>query len=498
MNQMAPATTENLVDGAPFPADPAATLLIDGVWRSTTSTFEVVDPATLEVIGVAADGGADEAREALDAAFRAFASWRSEPAEVRSGYLRQAAMEIRRNSELLARLMTSENGKPLVEARGEILRGAAMLEWSAEEGRRAYGRITPSSASGPGLVLSSPVGPALAITPWNFPASMLMRKIGLSLAAGAPVVVKPAEQTPLIAVAVARLINDVGLPPGVLNVITTARPADVANALLDDTRLRKVSFTGSTEVGLSLIRSTDSRLRRVSLEMGGHSPAIVFPDAEMSITVASIMAAKFANAGQSCIAINRLYVHRDVHEELLSLLVSKVAEMRLGHGATEGITTGPLIDFSSLEKVERHVGDAVERGAKVIVGGHRWTADRAELRGAFYEPTILTGVDDTMQISHEETFGPVLPVYTFDDEDDVIARANNTAYGLAAYVFASDFRRIWTAIEGLDFGVIGVNDPAPNRPELPFGGMKNSGQEREGGVEGIDAYLDTKSVAIRL
>jgi succinate-semialdehyde dehydrogenase / glutarate-semialdehyde dehydrogenase len=475
-----------------------AQLLIDGEWRDGSATFDVLDPATLDVIGQAADGDPADALVALDAAAKAFASWRSVTAEARGAYLHGGAEAIRANAESLAALMTSENGKPLGEARGEIMGSARMLDWAAEEGRRANGRVTPAGPAGPGLVMRNPIGPALAITPWNFPASMLMRKVGLALAAGCPVIAKPAEQTPLIATELIRLINDTGLPAGVLQSITTSRPAEVVGALLADGRLRKVSFTGSTDVGLGLLRSTTDTLRRTSLEMGGHSPAIVFDDADLDAAAAGVVAGKFANAGQSCIAVNRLYVHRSVHDEFMTSLLDEVARLRVGPGAAQGTTVGPLIDSSGLAKVERHVADAVARGATVAAGGHRWTPDAPELRGAFFEPTVLTGVDDTMLISSEETFGPVLAVYVFDSDDDVVERANNSAYGLAAYVFSNDLGRVWRTVDRLEFGVIGVNEPFPVRPELPFGGMKNSGQEREGGSEGIDAYLETKAVAIRI
>jgi succinate-semialdehyde dehydrogenase/glutarate-semialdehyde dehydrogenase len=475
-----------------------AQLLIDGEWRDGSGTFDVLDPATLDVIGHAADADPADALVALDAATKAFASWRSVTAEARGAYLHMAAEAIRANAESLAALMTSENGKPLGEARGEIMGSARMLDWAAEEGRRANGRVTPAGPAGPGLVMRTPVGPVLAITPWNFPASMLMRKVGLALAAGCPVIAKPAEQTPLIATELIRLVNDTGLPAGVLQSITTSRPAEVVGALLADGRLRKVSFTGSTDVGLGLLRSTTDTLRRTSLEMGGHSPAIVFDDADLDAAAAGVVAGKFANAGQSCIAVNRLYVHRSVHDAFMTRVLDEVARLRVGSGATQGTTVGPLIDSSGLAKVERHVADAVARGATVAAGGHRWTPDAPELRGAFFEPTVLTGVDDTMLISSEETFGPVLAVYVFDSDDDVVERANSSAYGLAAYVFSNDLGRVWRTVDRLEFGVIGVNEPFPVRPELPFGGMKNSGQEREGGSEGIDAYLETKAVAIRI
>jgi succinate-semialdehyde dehydrogenase / glutarate-semialdehyde dehydrogenase len=480
------------------PHDPSATLLIDGEWLAGDSTFDVVDPATLEIVGRAADAGAGQARTALDAAARAAETWRSVDAETRAGYLRGAATAIRAHLETLAARLTAESGKPLAEARGELLSCTRMLEWAAEEGRRANGRVTPPGPNGPGLVVRAPVGPVLAITPWNFPASMMVRKVGLALAAGAPIIVKPAEQTPLIAAALIRLINSTGLPAGVLQLLTTSRPAEVAGALLDDARLRKVSFTGSTEVGLGLVRATGSQLRRFSLEMGGHSPAVVFADADLETAAAGVVTAKFANAGQSCIAINRLYVHRSVQDEFVARLVRKVAGLKVGHGAERGVTIGPLIDSASLAKVEKHVEDAIRRGACVVAGGRPGAPDRPDLKGAFFQPTILTGADDSMLISTEETFGPVLPVFAVDDDEEALARANATEYGLAAYVFGTDLTRLWRALDRLNFGVIGVNEPVPLRPELPFGGMKNSGQEREGGSEGIEAYLETKSVAIRL
>lgn len=475
-----------------------ATLLIDGTWRSVDTVFDIVDPATLEVIGQAADAGPEEAHEALAAADRAFRTWRTSAAEDRAGHLRAAAARIREQQDDLADLLSRENGKPLSEARGEILASARMLDWAAEEGRRAYGRVTPPSANGPGLVLKVPVGPVLAIAPWNFPASMLVRKLGLALAAGAVIIAKPAEQTPLIATALVQILQETGLPAGVLQQITTSRPAETVGALLADRRLRKISFTGSTEVGLGLVRATGTHLRRISLEMGGHSPAIVFADADLEAAAAGVAAAKFANAGQSCTAVNRLYVHRDVHDEFLTLLLDKVSALKVGRGTAPGTTTGPLIDEDGLAKVEAHVRDAVSKGAKAVVGGHRWSPDGPVLKGAFFEPTVLTGVDDTMLIGSEETFGPVLPVFVFDTDEEAIERANSTDYGLAAYVYAAGLSRVWQAVDGLDFGIIGMNEPAPVRPELPFGGMKNSGQDREGGSEGIEAYLETKSVAIKL
>ncbi|MFD2472988.1 aldehyde dehydrogenase family protein [Amycolatopsis silviterrae] len=478
-----------------MPDTAAATLLIDGRWQSAPATFDVVDPASLAVLGQAADAGPDQARDALAAAARAARGWAETDPETRGGYLRAAAAGIRARQNELAALLSRENGKPLAEANGELAGAARMLEWAAEEGRRAYGRVTPANAAGPGLVLRAPVGPVLAITPWNFPASMLIRKVGLALAAGCPVIAKPAEQTPLIATALLGIVQETGLPAGVLQSLTTTRPAELVGALLADRRLRKVSFTGSTEVGLGLLRQTGDILRRTSLEMGGHSPAIVFEDADLEAAAAGVVTGKFFNAGQSCTAVNRLFVHESVRDDLLSLIEKKTAALKVGRGDAEGTNVGPLIDEAGLAKVENQVADAVGKGARVLVGGSRWT-DSA-LPGHFFEPTVLDGVTPDMLISHEETFGPVLAVATFRTDDEAVDLANATDYGLAAYVFGTDLRRIWRTLDRLDFGVFGVNDPAPVRPELPFGGQKNSGQEREGGAEGIEAYTETKAVALR-
>ncbi|WP_409181243.1 aldehyde dehydrogenase family protein [Amycolatopsis sp. VS8301801F10] len=478
-----------------MPDTAAATLLIDGRWQSAPATFDVVDPASLAVLGQAADAGPGQARDALAAAARAARGWADTDPETRSGHLRAAAAGIRARQSELAALLSRENGKPLAEANGELAGAARMLEWAAEEGRRAYGRVTPANAAGPGLVLRAPVGPVLAITPWNFPASMLIRKVGLALAAGCPVLAKPAEQTPLIATALLEIVQDTGLPDGVLQSLTTTRPAELVGELLADRRLRKVSFTGSTEVGLGLLRQTGDILRRTSLEMGGHSPAIVFEDADLEAAAAGVVAGKFFNAGQSCTAVNRLYVHESVRDDLLSLIEKKTAALKVGRGDAEGTDVGPLIDEAGLAKVENQVADAVGKGARVLVGGRRWT-DSA-LPGHFFEPTVLADVTPDMLISREETFGPVLAVSDFRTDDEAVELANSTDYGLAAYVFGTDLRRIWRTLDRLDFGVFGVNDPAPVRPELPFGGQKNSGQEREGGAEGIEAYTETKAVALR-
>ena len=482
--------TEQLV------ATDASTLLVGGEWRGGRKVFEVHDPATLEVIGAAADADAADAIDAMDAAAQGFDTWRRTNVEERARLLQAAAGRIRDDATRLAALMTAENGKPIAEATGEVISSARMLEWAAEQGRRANGRLTPPGANGPGLVVRAPVGPVLAITPWNFPGSMLVRKVGLALAAGCSVIVKPAEQTPLIGTALIRLIAE-DLPAGALQSLTTTRPAELVAPLLADRRLRKISFTGSTEVGLHLVRSTQQYLRRMSLEMGGHSPALVFDGADLDAAAATGVATKFANAGQSCISINRLFVQRSIHDRFVGLLRERIAGLIVGRGAAEGTQVGPLIDAAGLEKVERHVADAVQRGATVMAGGRRWAGD-ANLAGAFFEPTLLDGCTDDDLIAKDETFGPVLPVFVFDTEEEAVARANATDYGLAAYLYSNDVGQTWRVTDALEFGVIGVNEPFPVRPELPFGGMKNSGHDREGGSEGIDAYLESKSVAIRI
>lgn len=480
------------------PSTTAQTLLIDGKWLGSGRSFEIVDPATGEGLGHVSDGGPAEALLALDAADAAFRTWRDVPVETRAATLRAGAEGIRANAEALAELMSRENGKPLAEARGEILNCARTLEWSAEEARRVYGRVLPSAAHGPSLVVKAPVGPTLAIAPWNFPGSMFVRKIALAIASGSTVIAKPAALTSLIAVALTKIINDAGLPNGVLNLITTKTASAVSEALLDDVRLRKVSFTGSTGVGLKLAAGPNGqRLRRMSLELGGHSPAIVLPDADVEATATAIVAAKFANNGQSCTAINRVYVPRGNSEALTEKIVEKTEALVLGHGIIEGTTTGPLINEAGLGKVAEQVSDAVSLGAHVLTGGKRWTPSTPDLTGAFYEPTVLTNVSPDAKISTEETFGPVMPIYLYDTVEEAVTLANSSEYGLAAYVFGRDMQAVWETFNSLEFGVIGVNDPFPVRPELPFGGFKNSGQEREGGSEGIEAYLETKSISFR-
>lgn len=474
------------------------TLLVNGQWRASAAGFEVLDPATGDVVGIAADADDATAREMVEAAATAFQHWRKVDPETRGGYLREAARVIRERAGELAELIVRENGKIRVQAIAEVNSSARMLEWAAEEGRRAYGRVTPHNGEGPGFVLTAPVGPTLAISPWNYPMSMITRKVGLALAAGCTVIAKPAKKSPFTSALTIRILQEAGLPAGVLQHITSESASRVTNAILADARIRKVTFTGSTGVGHQLLRADEAIARRYSLELGGHAPAIVFRDADLDNAAASIQQVKFVNSGQICIAINRLYVHRSVVGPLIERLKSRAEALVLGHGLDEQVTMGPVIDAEALDKVESHVEDAVAKGATIVTGGHRWQPDREELTGAFFEPTILTDVTSAMRITQEETFGPVLAIVVFDDDAEAIELANDSEFGLAAYVFARDLTRIWTALTELEFGVIGVNDPFIVRPELPFGGLKNSGQEREGGIEGIESYLELRAVAMKL
>jgi succinate-semialdehyde dehydrogenase/glutarate-semialdehyde dehydrogenase len=485
VNTTEPTTTK--------PTTTEPTLLLGAGWRHAEDRYDVVDPATGAVVGVADDAGVAEARAAVDAAAGAAQGWRDTPPERRSAIIRAAAAAIRADSADLALLLSRECGKPVPEAAGELGSAAAAMDWAAEEGRRTDGRLVAIGGGRRGMVLKQPVGITVAISPWNFPASMFLRKIALALAAGCTVIAKPAEQTPLIARALVDRLVAAGLPAGVLNLLTTSRPDPLVKELLADPRVAKLSFTGSTDVGLMLLRHADGLLKRVALELGGHAPAIVLDDADVDAAVASVVASKYRNCGQSCIATNRLYVHESIYDRFTTALVDAVGGLRVGPGTEDGTDVGPLIDETALRKLESQVDDARERGANVHIGGNR--LDRP---GWFYAPTVLTGVTEQMSLAQQEIFGPVLPVFSFTDEQDVLASANDTTYGLAAYLYGRDLTRLWRMAERLDFGVIGVNDPFPLAPELPFGGTKNSGLGREGGLEGIEGFLETKAVALNV
>jgi succinate-semialdehyde dehydrogenase / glutarate-semialdehyde dehydrogenase len=473
-------------------------LLIGGRWVEATggTRFDVTDPATGDVVGSVPDAGQEDVRAAVDAASAAFGPWRSLAAIERARILRRSADLIRERKAEIAAAMTSEQGKPLAEAAGEVEYAASFFEWFSGEAERVYGTVVPAqNARNRVLVLRRPVGVTAAITPWNFPAAMMTRKLGPAMAAGCTSIVKPASATPLTAALVLRAIEDAGAPPGVVNLVTSRSSGMVAETLFGDRRVRKVSFTGSTEVGKELIRMSAGQVKRLSLELGGHAPYIIFDDAPLEEAVDGLIASKFRNAGQTCVCANRAFVQRGVYDAVVSLLAEKVTRLVVGPGDRPGVEIGPLIDERALEKVSEHVEDAVDHGARLLAGGTR-VADGDLTRGAFYAPTVLADVTGEMLISHEETFGPVAAVAQFDTEDEAIALANDTVFGLAAYFHTRDYARLLRVAERLEYGIVGANSGLISAANVPFGGVKESGYGREGGEVGIDEYLDVKYVLV--
>jgi succinate-semialdehyde dehydrogenase / glutarate-semialdehyde dehydrogenase len=475
-------------------------LFIDGTWSPARSGkwFESRNPATGELLGQAADAGADDARAAVESAQAAFPEWSKLTSHQRSAHLYEAWRLMTERREDLARLMTREQGKPLRMARNEVAYAADFLLWFAEEAKRVYGSSIPSARSDQRfLTMYQPVGVAAAITPWNYPISMLTRKIAPALAAGCTIVVKPAEQTPLCAIETVRVLQDAGLPGGVVNLVPTSEPVPVAGELLTNQAVRKITFTGSTEVGKQIAERAARQLKRVSLELGGHAPFIVFSDADPVHAARGAALVKFLNTGQACICPNRLFVHESIADQFISELSARVGKLQPGNGLDDGVTVGPLIDEPAVEKMETQVADATTRGASVALGGHR-LSDPPYDAGTFFAPTVLTGVTADMRIYREETFGPIAPVVVFEDDEDVVSMANDTTYGLASYLYTRDLRRALTVAEALDFGIIGVNDINPTSASVPFGGIKESGLGREGAREGLLEYLDQKVVGIAL
>ncbi|HEX6143676.1 MAG TPA: NAD-dependent succinate-semialdehyde dehydrogenase [Geminicoccaceae bacterium] len=464
---------------------------IDGAWADADSrkTLEVSDPASGEVVGTVPNMGAAETRRAIDAAEVAFRSWSKTTAKERSKILRKWFDLMMENQEDLAILMTREQGKPLAESRGEIAYGASFVEWYAEEGKRVYGDIIPTIADNRRLmVFKQPVGVCAAITPWNFPNAMITRKCAPALAAGCTVVVKPAGFTPYSALALAELAERAGIPKGVFNVVTgSAR--EIGGELCANDKVRKLSFTGSTEVGKILMKQCADTVKKVSMELGGNAPFIVFADADVDAAVKGAMQCKFRNSGQTCVCTNRIYVQDSIYDEFAEKFAAATKQLKVGAGLDKDVTAGPLIEPAAVEKVERHVSDAKDKGAKILLGGKRH-----ELGGLFYEPTVLTECNDNMLITSEETFGPVAPLYRFKDEDEVIRLANKTEYGLASYFFARDIGRVIKVAEALEAGIVSVNDGIFSTEVAPFGGFKHSGVGREGSKYGIDEYLEIKYV----
>jgi len=475
-------------------------LYIDGKWvqASDGKTFTVTNPATGETLGQVADGGKEDTRMAIEAAHRAFPAWSALPAKERAQYMMEAVQIMRQRIERLAETITKEMGKPLREARSEIQMGLEYLEWYAEEGKRVYGDTIPASTANKRLlVLKQPVGVVAAITPWNFPFSMITRKIAPAIAAGCTVVLKPAPATPLTAIAIFEAFEKAGFPPGVVNLITSDRATEVGEELMSNPLVRKITFTGSTAVGKLLMKQAADTMKKVSFELGGHAPFIVFEDADLEKAAEGVIASKFRNAGQTCICTNRIYVHEQVAEPFGAILTDKVKALRLGNGLDEATQIGPLINQAALDKVDQHVRDAVEKGAQVLCGGSRWLEGEGA-KGYFYQPTLLMNVKKSMRIAQEETFGPVAPIFVFRDEEEVIREANDTRYGLAAYFYTRDLSRAIRVMEALEYGIVGVNDPVPTTVQAPFGGVKESGIGREGGKYGIEEYLEEKFVSIGL
>jgi len=458
----------------------------------THPTFVVTNPATGDVVQHVPDAGPDEGRGAIDRAVAAFGPWKQRTAFERADLLRRWRDAMMRDEETLARMMTTEMGKPITESRGEVRYAAGFVEWFAEEGKRAYGDVLPTHAANKRLfALRQPVGPVYAVTPWNFPAAMVTRKVAPALAAGCTIVLKPAAQSPLTAIRLGELWTECGGPEGTFQVLTTSNPAALSEVFFADSRVRKLTFTGSTEVGMRLYALAARTVKRVSLELGGHAPFLVFGDADVPAAVQQVMASKFRNAGQTCVCANRVYVHETIVEPFVAELSAAVRALRVGDPLDAATQVGPLVDAAGLAKVEAHVADAVAKGARVAVGGRVGG-------GLYYEPTVLTGIAPGMRLLEEETFGPVAPVMTFSSDAEAVRLANGTPFGLAAYVWTRDLGRAFRMAEALDYGIVGVNDGVPSTPHAPFGGVKLSGIGREGGRWGLDEYLDVKYVSIAL
>lgn len=467
---------------------------INGKWVLAENgiTFSVTDPATGAHLADVPDMGASETRLAIDAANAALPAWRTKTAKERANILRKWFDMCMAAQEDLALLMTREQGKPLAEARGEVAYGASFLEWFAEEGKRIYGDVIPSHGADKRIItVKQPIGVVAAITPWNFPMAMITRKCAPALAAGCTVVIKPAEDTPLTALALAELAKRAGFPDGVINVVTASHGADIGNELTGNPIVRKLSFTGSTQVGKLLMRQCADTVKKVSLELGGNAPFIVFDDADLDEAVAGAIASKYRNAGQTCVCANRILVQEGVYDAFAEKLAAAVASLRVGPGTEEGVTQGPLINTKAIEKVETLVNDAISCGAKAVLGGAR-----AKPGSNFFSPTILTGVTADMRIFSEEIFGPVAPLFRFRDEADAIRMANDTPFGLAAYFYARDIGRIWRVGEALEYGIVGINEGIISTESAPFGGVKESGIGREGSKYGIDDFVEIKYMCL--
>lgn len=466
--------------------------LIGSQWVETDLQFDVRNPATEEIIARVSNLGREETLSAIQAANNALEDWKSLNVKERSRVLYRWYELIMENKDDLATILTAEQGKPIQEARGEIAYGASFVQWYAEEAKRAYGDIIPSTIDNARtFAIKQPVGVCALITPWNFPCAMITRKVAPALAAGCTVICKPAEDTPLTALALCVLAKDAGIPDGVINMITTTNSKEVGEILCENKIVRKLSFTGSTAVGKILMRQCASNVKKISLELGGNAPFIVFPDADINEAVKGAIACKFRNAGQVCITANRFYIHDDIYDEFCSNFVKAVEALNIGNGLDSTTNIGPLINAKGINKVAKLVSEANENGANILIGGKK-----SDKGNNFYEPTILTNVNIDMQLSCEEIFGPVAPLYKFSTEDEVLHLANNVEYGLAAYFYATDISQVWRVAEKLEFGMVGINSGIISSESVPFGGIKESGIGREGGYQGMDEYLEEKYILI--
>lgn len=471
---------------------------INGVWVKSLSgkTFEVTNPANNDLIGNVSNLGPQEAELAIAAAEQAFQSWKNRTGKERANIMRKWFDLIIANTQDLATLMTLEQGKPLIESAGEVAYGASFIEWFAEEAKRVAGSIPTSTWSDKRLiVMKQPIGVCVAITPWNFPIAMITRKIAPAMAAGCTIVIKPAELTPLSALALAELAQRAGIPPGVINILTADAEQSIAigKTLCASPVVRHLSFTGSTEVGRILMAQCAPTVKKLALELGGHAPFIVFEDADIDAAVTGAMASKYRNSGQTCVCANRFYVHKKVHDEFVEKFAKAIQVIKLGSGMEAGVTQGPLIEPAALAKVERHVADALSKGATLVAGGKR-----SARGGTFYEPTILSNVTGDMLITYEETFGPVAPIMSFESDEEALRLANHSQFGLASYFYSRDIGRIWKAAEALEYGIVGVNSGIISNEVGPFGGVKQSGLGREGSAYGMDEYLELKYVCLGL
>ncbi|GAB6926079.1 NADP-dependent succinate-semialdehyde dehydrogenase [Paenibacillus sp. JCM 10914] len=467
---------------------------IGGQWIKTKDQIDVYNPADGKVIGTVPKAGKKEAKQAVDAAAEAFAEWSTKTAVERSELLRSWHQLIQSNTDELARIMTIEQGKPLKEATGEIKYGNDFIAWYAEEGKRIYGETIPgSSPSQRIMVTKQPVGVVAAITPWNFPSSMITRKIAPALAAGCTVVIKPSGETPFSAIKLVELAEKAGIPAGVINIVTGSS-SDIADVWQEDSRVRKLSFTGSTEVGKQLMAGAAATMKKISLELGGHAPFIVTKHADLDDAAAGLISSKFRNGGQTCVCANRIYVHESVADEFAEKFTKLAKELKVGNGLEEGTDIGPLINQEAVDKVVRHIKDATDKGGVLLAGGRALP----DLGGHYVEPTVIMHATDEMECMQEETFGPLAPITTFKTLDEAIERANNSPYGLAAYVYTELLGEAVKLSEVLDYGIIGINDPVPSTAQAPFGGFKESGLGREGGHYGIDEFLEVKYISLSL